>query len=157
MLIGACLAAAASLGASQIEAFIVQYLQRLGGHLDEAIANLDRIRTGVRYQTMSDVVRQELEQDAQLRVNELQSAYDSISQAGLLFRPISFLSNTEDTIMAGTLRDFVPAIPLDANAVVYMFAAIVGALLAYEIVKLPLVFIAGQPRRRKFKRRGSTA
>ncbi len=157
MFIGACLAAAASLGASQIEAFIVQYVQRLGGHLDEAVANLERIRTGVRYQTMSDVVRRELEQDAEMRVAQLQTAFDAITQSNTLLRPLSFFRNAEDAILAGTLRDFVPAIPLDTNAVVYMVTAVILSLIAYEILKLPLVFVAGQPRRRKFKRRGATS
>lgn len=157
MLVGACLAASASLAASQAEAFITQYLQRLGGHLDEAIANLERIRTGVRYQTMSDVVRRELEQDAELRVGELQAAYDSIIQTGTLFRPFSFLRNADDAILTGTLRDFVPAIPLEANAMIYILAAIVITLIAYEVVKFPLVFLLGQPRRRKFKKRGANA
>ncbi len=154
MLIGAGLAAIAGMAASQVQAFIVQYVQRLGGHLDEALANLDRIRNGVRYQTMSDVVRRELETDAALRVDELRSAYDAISQSGVITRPFTFLSRADDAIVAGTLRDFVPAVPLDSSAIFYVLAGIVVALAAYEIVKFPFALILSQPRRRKFKKRG---
>ncbi|MBT5239982.1 MAG: DUF2937 family protein [Rhodospirillaceae bacterium] len=154
MLIGAGLAAAAGMAASQVQAFINQYLQRLGGHLDEAKLNLDRIENGVRYQTMSNTVRQELEADASLRVNELQSAYDTISESGLLSRPFTFLNKADDGIIAGTLNDFVPALPLDTNALVYVCIGIVLALVAYEIIKLPITLVFGQPRRRKFRKRG---
>jgi len=157
MLIGAGLAATAGMAASQIQAFVDQYLQRLGGHLDEARMNLDRIENGVRYQTMSQTVRQELEVDASLRVNELQSAHDAISNAGLLSRPFTFLNNADDSIMTGTMSDFVPALPLDVNALVYVGVGIVLALAAYEILKLPIILVFGQPRRRKFRKRGSTA
>lgn len=156
MLIGAGLAAAAGMAASQVQAFIDQYLQRLGGHLDEAMLNLDRIENGVRYQTMSTTVRQELEADASLRVNELQSAYDAICGSGLLMRPYTFFNKADDSILSGTLGDFVPALPLDTNALVYVCAGIVLALVAYEILKLPITMVFGQPRRRKFRKRGAT-
>ncbi|NKB43778.1 MAG: DUF2937 family protein [Alphaproteobacteria bacterium] len=157
MLIGAGLAAAAGMGASQTQAFIDQYLQRLGGHLDEAKLNLDRIETGVRYQTMSKTVKQELEADATLRVDELQSAYNAITDAGLLSRPFTFYRESDDRIISGTLNDFVPALPLDTNALVYVCVGIVLALVAYEILKLPITLVFGQPRRRKFRKRGAAA
>lgn len=156
MLIGAGFAAAAGMAASQIQAFIDKYLQRLGGHLDEAKLNFDRIETGVRYQTMSDTVRRELETDARLRVEELQSGYDVITNSGLLSRPFAFLRHADDAIVSGALTDFVPAIPLDSNALVYIGIGIVVAIALYEIVKLPVLFILGQPRRRKFRKRGVT-
>ncbi|MEQ8509215.1 MAG: DUF2937 family protein [Rhodospirillaceae bacterium] len=155
MLIGASLAAIAGMGASQIQAFIDQYVQRLGGHLDEAKLNLDRIETGVRYQTMSDTVRRELETDAKLRVSELQSGYDAITTSDVITRPFTFFQHADEAIMAGTWTDFVPAVPLDINAFVYIGLGIVCTLIIYEIVKFPLVLIFSQPRKRKFRKRGA--
>jgi hypothetical protein len=156
MLIGASFAAVAGMGASQIQAFIDQYVQRLGGHLDEAKLNLERIETGVRYQTMSDTVRRELETGAQLRVSELQSGYDAITTSDVFSRPFTFFQHADETIMTGTWTDFVPAVPLDINALVYVGLGIVLALVFYEIVKFPLVLLFGQPRKRKFRKRGAT-
>lgn len=155
MVIGACLAAAAAMAASQFQAVIDQYLQRLGGHLDEAKLNLDRILNGVRYQTMSDTVRTELETDARLRVSELQGAYDAISQSGFLSQPFAFLRHADESILNGTLNDFVPAIPVDISALSYSLLGIFAVLIAYEIVKLPLTLVVNQPRRRRFKKKGS--
>lgn len=154
MLIGAGFAATVGMGASQVQSFIDQYLQRLGGHLDEATLNLERIQTGVRYQTMSETVRRELETDASGRVAELQSAYDAITTAGLVEKPFSFLKYADDTIVSGAWADFVPAVPLDTEAIIYVATGIVLAILIYEIIKLPLALIFGQPRQRKFKKRG---
>jgi hypothetical protein len=154
MLLGAGFAAAVGMAASQTQAFMNQYLQRLGGHLDEAQLNLDRITTGVRYQTMSDTVRRELEADATLRVGELQTSYDAIANAGLFSRPYALLRTADDAIVAGTWADFVPSVPLDTNALIYIGVGIVLALIAYEIVKFPITYVLGQPRRRKFRKRG---
>lgn len=155
MVIGACIATAAGMAASQTQAFIDQYLQRLGGHLDEAKLNLDRIVAGVRYQTMSDTVRQELKTDAQLRVSELQSAYDAIINSGIIARPFTFFRNADDSILNGTMSDFVPAIPLDSNALTYSLIAIFLSLAAYEIIKLPLTLVINRLRRRKHRKLGS--
>lgn len=157
MLIGAGFAACSGMGASQVQSFIDQYVQRLGGHLDEATLNLERIQTGVRYQTMSETVRGELEVDATSRVNELQSAYDAITSAGLINKPFSFFRHADDAIMSGTWTDYIPAVPLDAESLIYVAVGIVLAIFVYELIKLPLVLIFGQPRQRKFKKRGQTA
>ena len=152
MVIGACITSAAAMVASQMQAVIDQYLQRLGGHLDEAKLNLDRIENGVRYQTMSETVRSELETDATIRVNELQSAYDAISQSGLIVQPFSFFRYADGTILNAMLVDFVPAIPLSTSALSYSVAGIFIGLIAYKIAKLPLVFVTNQSRRRRFRK-----
>lgn len=156
MLIGAGFAAVVGMGASQVQSFIDQYLQRLGGHLDEATLNLERIQTGVRYQTMSQTVRGELETDAAARVNELNTSYEAITSAGIFEQPIAFFRYADEAIVSRAWADFVPAVPLDTQALVYIGVGIVLALVVYEIVKLPLVLIFGQPRPRKFKKRGQT-
>lgn len=155
MLIGAICATAAAMAASQTQAFLQQYLQRLGGHLDEARLYLDNVQTGVRYQVMSDAVRRELETEAQARVSELQTAFDAISNAGVFARPFVFLREFDDGILTGTMNSFVPALPLESSALVYVIVGMVLALVIYEIIKLPFVAIFHQPRKRRFKKRGT--
>jgi len=140
-------------GASQGQAFVAQYIQRLGGHLDEAKAQLFNVQTGLRYKLMSETVRTELEAEANARVEQLQSAYDAISGSNVFTRPFAFFSHAETTIVSGTWRDFVPALPLDATSAFYVFLGMILGFIVYEIVKLPFAAAGQKSGRRKFKRR----
>ncbi len=151
--IAAIVIAAFAVAASQSQAFVVQYTQRLGGHLDEARAHLSQVQTGLRYRLMSDTVRGELETDAKRRANELQAAYDSITKANTFAKPVVLIRHADPTMLKGTWHDFVPALPLSSESVVYVFVGMVLGFFIYEIVKAPLLLIAS-PRRRKFRRRG---
>ena len=152
-LIGGVIIAAAGVAATQAHAFLVQYLQRLGGHLDEAKAHLNAVQHGLRYQLMSDTVRKELETEAQKRVNELQSAYHAIADASILVKPLALLRHADPTMLAGTWHDFVPALSASTDNVVCIAVAMILGFLLYELVKLPLLALMSEPRRRKFRRR----
>ena len=154
MLLGAAVAALAAMAASQTQAFVQQYLQRLGGHLDEAQLRLETVRNGVRYQVMNPDVRAEFENEALDRVTELTQAFTAISDAGLLTRPFALMRHGEDLILSRTWEAFVPAIPLDTASVTYVCMGLVFGVLVYEIVKTPLVLVVGRPRRRRFRRKG---
>jgi hypothetical protein len=140
--------------ASQGQAFVVQYLQRAGGHLDEARSHLADVQTGLRYRVMGETVRGELEVDAKARVAVLTRAYESVKNANVFVRPLAILRNGEADIVAGTRRDFVPALPLDADSITYTFIGAVAGFILYEIVRLPVLLLAREPRRRKFRKRG---
>ena len=150
--IGAIVVAAAGIAASQAQAFMLQYVQRLGGHLDEAKATLNNILHGLRYQLMSETVRKELETAAQARVKELQDAYHAIADANIFIKPLVLLRHADSTMLAGTWRDFVPALSASIDNIVYVVMAMILGFLLYELVKLPLVAVASEPRR-KFRRR----
>jgi len=151
--IAAIVIAVFAVAASQSQAFIVQYTQRLGGHLDEARAHLSQVQTGLRYRLMSDTVRGELETDAKHRTSELQAAYDSIAKANAFAKPIALIRHADPTMLRGTWRDFVPALPLSSESIVYVFVGMLLGFVIYELIKAPLVLISA-PRRRKFRRRG---
>jgi len=140
--------------ASQAQAFIIQYVQRLGGHLDEARAVLTNIQTGLRYKLMNETVRVELEREAQARVNELAGAYNAIAGSNIFAQPISLFRNADPTIVAGTWRDFVPVLPLGADNITYVIVGMVLGYIVYEIVKVPVVLLFREPERRRFKRKG---
>ncbi len=153
-LIGGVIIAAAGVAATQAHAFLVQYLQRLGGHLDEAKAHLNAVQHGLRYQLMSDTVRKELETEAQKRVNELQSAYHAIADANVIAKPFAFFRHADTTMINGTWHDFVPSLSVTSDTFVYVGLAVIAAFLAYEIVKLPFLTLLSEPRRRRFRKRG---
>lgn len=146
--------AAAGVAASQAQAFMVQYIQRLGGHLDEAKAHLSNVQHGLRYQLMSGTVRQELEADARTRVTALQDAYHAVADANVFIKPIALLRYADKGMLAGTWHDFMPALPTSADSIVMIIIAMVLGFLVYEAVKVPVVALAQEPRRRKFRRRG---
>jgi hypothetical protein len=151
--VGAVVIALTGIGASQGQAFIAQYLQRLGGHLDEANAQLLNIQTGLRYKEISEAVRTELEADAQDRIESLQGAYDAITSANIFTKPFMFLGNAESAIVAGTWRDFVPVLPLDGASITYAFMGMILGFFIYEVMKLPISAFTQGSHRRRFRRR----
>ena len=152
--LGAVVIGAAGIAASQAHAFLIQYIQRLGGHLDEAKAHLNSVQHGLRYQLMSDTVRKELGAEASRRVSELQDAYHAIADAGVVVKPFALLRYADPTMLAGTWHDFVPALPATTDSILYVAIAMILGFVIYEIVKFPVVLLLQEPRRRKFRRRG---
>src|ERR1700722_8200199 len=96
--LAAAVIALTAAAASQGQAFIVQYIQRAGGHLDEARAHLEDVQTGLRYRVMGDTVRSELEVDAKARVAVLTRAYESVKTANVFMRPVQILRTGEPEI-----------------------------------------------------------
>jgi hypothetical protein len=109
------------MSATQLPAFIHQYLQRLGGHLDEA-------RRGV----------------ANLRLADLQSAYDALRGADALHQPFVFFNHLDIEIARRVLSDFHPALPFDTVSLIYGASGLFFGLAVYEIVKLPVRLIFGR-------------
>jgi hypothetical protein len=151
-LAAAVLAMAGTL-ASQGQAFTVQYTQRLDGRLEEARAHLEDVQGGLRYRVMGDEVRAELESQARQRVAVLQRAHDAVAEANVFTRPIVIFRHGEEGILGATWRDFAPALPLDADSAIYIVVGLVTGFLLYEVIKFPIVLIAREPRRRRFRRR----
>jgi Protein of unknown function (DUF2937) len=151
--LGGVVIAAAGIAASQAHAFMIQYIQRLGGHLDEAKSHLNNVQHGLRYQLMSDTVRKELEDEASRRVAELQNAYHAIADADVVTKPFALIRHADKAMLAGTWHDFVPALPTTTDSIFYVVVAMVLGFVVYEIVKLPVVMLLQEPRRRKFRRR----
>ena len=140
--------------ASQGQAFAVQYLQRAGGHLDEARTHLQEVQTGLRYRVMGDNVRGELEAEAKARVATLDRAYSSVKNTNALMRPVAILRYGDRDIIAGTKRDFVPALPATADSITFTIIGMIAGFIVYELVKLPVTAVAREPRRRRFRKRG---
>jgi len=138
---------AAILGATsftQFPAFYQQYLQRLGGRLDQARLEIDRLLRDARGagQTLEQHIealmasgteearlagQRELERlDA---AGALKNAYDALSQAGPAGRPFAFAEHFDPLVAQEALNAFQPAIPTTPEALVYGGTGMLVALL----------------------------
>lgn len=134
---GAVCAAIAGAAASQLDAFVQQYLQRLGGHLDEARRHYESVLAPDRYRGMDPAARHLLIDDAQARFEQIRNAFRSLAEAGMLSRPVVFLADLDMEIAARTLEQFRPALPADLTGLVYAGAGLILGLIVYELIKWP--------------------
>ncbi len=114
--------------AAQLPAFVRQYLQRLGGHLDEARFMAAEIADGASYRGLTPDVREAVLQVTERRIDALSTAYDAIVGADDLTRPLVFLTHVDHAIAAAAWRVFEPGLPLGWGGLIY---GAVAAFLAY--------------------------
>ena len=124
------------IGFSQLPAFIHEYLQRLGGHVDEAQRHLGTIREGGGG-NLDESARQMAISVAEARVAELRTAYDAIDGASIYAKPFAFASNLDFDIARRAFEKFGPTIPLDAESLVFFAAGLIAGIMVWEMVKLP--------------------
>ena len=138
---------AAVLGAgafAQFPEFYQQYLQRLGGRLDQALIDMERLlndatvlgRTLEAYLeellesgtlAARQAARRELERVE--NADQLQSAYEALSQAGTLERPVVFIRHLDPDLAGEVLAVFVPALPVSPEGIAYAGLGMVLGLL----------------------------
>jgi len=126
---------------SQFPAFFDQYLQSLGGRLDQARIHAARVIETARDQGLTleayiqrfaenidPVVRTQAELMSSALVDEarLEAAYNVLTQASAGARPFLLLRHIDADIAAATADRFTPAAPLGLEGLLY---AAVGALL----------------------------
>lgn len=133
--------AAGGMSLSQAPAFVQAYLQRLGGHLDEARRTLDLVERGVLVPELTAVERSQAVTGFADRVAELEFAFESIAAAPAALQPLALLRHGNREIAQRAWEAFSPALPLDPPALIWTGAGIVVALLAYEIIKAPFALI----------------
>lgn len=151
-LVGAAFAGTWGAVVSQFQAFVHQYLQRLGGHIDEAKRNYALILDSDRYRQMDTASRDIIADDARARVDELQSAFDAVTGADLLTRPYEFLVNVDSAIAERTLENFKPAVPVDLESLIYAGAGLVLGFVFFELIKAPFAILLRGARRKKTPR-----
>lgn len=146
-LIGTVIGAVTGLAASQTQSFIQAYLQRLGGHRDEARAIYQKLQAGTFLPGAEPQSQDSLTAAFERRVDDLSQAYSAIANADVFERPFRFAAHMDRAIAEATLTDFTPNLPLDTASLVYALTGVILGWLLYELVKLPLRVIFG-PRRR---------
>jgi len=149
-LIAAVLAAVCGMGLSQAQAFAHQYLQRLGGHRDEAERAWRAVEQSVG--TSFDATGQRLATAAHARFQDLAQAYDAIREAAPLLKPMTLARHLDREIASRVLVDYQPALPVDAASLTYVIVGMLLALVFYDLLKWPFAALFRPSR----KRRGST-
>ena len=147
-LLGTFLAAVAGVAFAQLPAFIQQYLQRLGGHVDEAQLSLVQITTNASVRTLDAPARQVLTVSLEQRVSALESGEQAISGASASVRPFIFMRELDTDIAMATLRAFEPAVPLSSAGLIYGLAGIGAGWLLYELLKVSAGLVVRRRRTR---------
>jgi hypothetical protein len=139
---------------SQLPEFFQQYLQRLGGHLDEARRQLDQFKdtaaqSGLTLDRLIADTKSQSEpavahlgqvmSETAARVDTLQATADALRGASLWSRPFVFLRHLDLPIARATWSAFRPGVPTTFEGLVYA-AAGMGVLLAlyYGAVRYPV-------------------
>lgn len=146
---------------SQVPEFMQQYLQRLGGHLDEARLTLSRFReaaaqSGMTLDQLVAGANQNPEQSmrsiggviqgAAARVDELAAADAALRHASAWTRPFVFAEHVDWGIARATWAIYRPAVPTTAEGFMYAAVGIILVLSLYHLaVRAP---IAARLRRR---------
>lgn len=132
-------------GFAQFPAFFQQYLQRLGGMLDQARLDVARLLKDAHSQgqtleayleelraTGSDAAAGTAARElARLdTVNTLEHAYNALTLSDPLERPLNFLRYFDPQIAAETLHAYQPAVPVTSEALIYgLLGMIIGLFL----------------------------
>jgi len=139
---------------SQGPEFIQQYLQRLGGHLDEARRQLAQFRDVAAQSglTLDRLIAQtSANADTAVanlggvmsasveRVAELESAQAAIQNASIWSKPFVFLRHVDPSIAQATWDIYRPAVPTTAEGIVYALLGMFVFLSLYHgLIRFPI-------------------
>lgn len=139
---------------SQAPEFMQQYLQRLGGHLDEARRQLEQFRdvaaqSGLtldrliaQTSTNSDAAVAKLGgvmSGASARVEELETAQLALQNASVWERPFVFFRHVDASIAQATWDFYRPAVPTTVEGIVYAIVGMFVLLTLYHgLIRYPL-------------------
>jgi hypothetical protein len=150
-LIGAAIAAVFAAGSAQGPAFVQAYLQRLGGHIDEARRTVEELRNGaVSRSVTDDGSRERLVEAFTARLAELEASRDAILNAHPLWQPLAMARQADRDIASATADAFTPAMPLDPNSLIY---AVIGLALGWAIRELLQWPVKARVRKRRARLR----
>ncbi|HEX6980953.1 MAG TPA: DUF2937 family protein [Alphaproteobacteria bacterium] len=117
---------------SQAPEFAQQYVQRLGGHRDEAMQFVEMLRA--RGATAPDAMLAA----AEARLEILNNALNAVLGAEDLLRPLVLLRHLESEIAIATMEAFRPAVPLTPAGLAYAGIGLILGLILVNIVIAPM-------------------
>ena len=139
---------------AQAPEFFQQYLQRLGGHLDEAMLQLASFEQAAQAagkpwaQFVADTLGNPdaglarlgaTMRDTASRVDELAAAQTALLHASAWSRPWAFLAHLDATIAQATAAIFKPAVPTTVEGAIYAGIGVAVAFgLWHFLIRLPL-------------------
>ncbi len=138
--------AAGGISLSQAPAFTQAYLQRLGGHIDEARRTVEGVADGSILPWLQGGERSEAVIELNARVTELEQIQSSLLNSPSLMRPLALLRQADWSIADRAFDEFVPAIPLDPASLLWTGLGVVVALVIYELFKAPAALIRRRPK-----------
>lgn len=154
---------------AQFPSYLAQYLQRLGGHRDEAARHIEKYReiaaeAGMTIQEYAgrlassgdDVIMKtgrKIVEDVD-RLDALSRALQELQSAPAYNKFFLFIKNIDFDIARAAWSDFTPGLPLTPEGAAYAAAGVVAGMLLYFIVKKLLLLIGRKIRSRK---RGTSA
>jgi hypothetical protein len=137
-------------GFAQFPQFIIQYVQRLGGHLDESRLTIMQYRRAAEAVdlTLEAYVAQHLSAENKVFVSygevlreiirrgqHLEESYLALTEANLFNRFWVFLTNLDWQVFAETCRDFTPGIPTTIEGLCYGLAGLLVVCGLYKATK----------------------
>ena len=140
----------------QIPTFLVQYKQRLGGHVDElarlikqyksaAASNGKSVEEYISLHLNSGVNEfistGKLMTENMERFNELSIALQNLSDSSGIKKLFVFLKSVNFDIFKETYKDFVPGISFNLDSILYCIAGIIFSMLLYLLIKKSLQFL----------------
>lgn len=149
-LIGAGIGALGAASAAQGPAFVQAYLQRLGGHVDEARRTLGELSGDATARLVDDgAARDRLVGAFAERLGDLEASRAAIEGAAALWRPVALAMHGDREIISATAAAFTPAMPLDGVSLLYALAGLVVGWIVWEFCQWP---VKARLRRRKARR-----
>jgi hypothetical protein len=143
-------AALGAVGLSQFPQFYGQYMQRLGGHLDEARGAYEQYVKAAADAGLSieDYILEHLNSTSEvfrssgrvienlvIRFYELEQSYNALEGANIYNRWFVFLKEVDWSIAAGTWDSFVPGVPTTIEGLVYALAGLLVGWGIYALIK----------------------
>lgn len=126
---------------SQLPEFAQQYLQRLGGHRDEALRFAQILRD--RGAEVSNTVLAA----ADARAADLGQSFEAIAGASDLTRPLALLRHFDPDIASATLDLFRPAVPLTPAGLIYGGCGLIAGVAVLQLAMIPFTWF----RRRRIR------
>ena len=138
-LFGAGVAAVFAASSAQGPAFVQAYLQRLGGHIDEARRTVSELRDGATGRVVTDErSRERLVEAFGARLSDLEASRAAILDAHPLWRPVVMTMEADPEIAATTMEAFTPTLPLDLNSLVYAAIGLAIGWAVWELLQWPV-------------------
>jgi hypothetical protein len=137
---------------SQVPEFMQQYLQRLGGHLDEARRQVQQFEHAAAQSglTVGKLIGQTaangdpavarlggVMKEAVMRVDTLAAAQSAVEHASLWSRPFVFVQHLDPAIARATWAVFKPAVPTTIEGLVYALLGMLILMAVYSLIKYP--------------------
>ena len=120
---------------SQLPEFSQQYLQRLGGHRDEALRFVQTLRS------RGTDAANEMLATAEVRAAELSQGFDALAGASDVTRPLALLRHFDPEIANAAIEMFRPAVPLTAAGLIYSGCGLIAGVVVLHLILFPFKWL----------------